>query len=321
MNLLEQISKVSALVVGDVMLDRYWWGTVSRISPEAPVPVVRLDESSYTPGGAANVAANLLGLGARVSLLGGVGDDSAGAFLRSDVSAKGIDPNDLLHLDGRPTTVKTRIVAHGQHVVRVDNEVSTPLNGDHEAIVFKRFEALLQHTDIVVLSDYAKGFLTEGLVPKMIRAANEAGKSIVVDPKGFEYARYKGATLLTPNQKEAAEACKLDPTTPNLAEIAGKQLLDTVGLEMLLITQGENGMTLFQRDVEPAHLPAAAKDIYDVTGAGDTVVACMAACLAAGASPVDAASFANTAAGIVVGQVGTTAITSEMIVQHAVQNN
>ncbi|MBA2378698.1 MAG: D-glycero-beta-D-manno-heptose-7-phosphate kinase [Blastocatellia bacterium] len=313
MNLVDRISEISVLVAGDVMLDRYWWGTVERISPEAPVPVVRLIESSFTPGGAANVAANLLGLGARVSLLGGIGDDSEGAFLRSDISAKGVDPIDLIQLEGRPTTVKTRVVAHGQHVVRVDSENSTPLNGDHEAIVFDRYESLLKHADIVVLSDYAKGFLTESLVAKMIAAARNAGKRIVVDPKGLEYARYKGATLITPNQKEAAEACKLGVATPNLVETAGERLLSEIELEMLLITQGEHGMTLFQKGHEVQHLHALSQDIFDVTGAGDTVVACMAACLAAGADAYQAAAFANAAAGIVVGQVGTTAITSELM--------
>jgi len=313
MNIFDQFAKVKVLVVGDVMLDRYWWGTVRRISPEAPVPVVDLQKSTFAAGGAANVAANIAGLGATAHLVGAVGTDSEADTVVGLLENANVSGNSLVRISDRPTSVKTRIVAHSQQVVRVDQETARDFSDeDHEAIWDKIAEVLAE-SDAVVISDYAKGLLSPSLLWRLIDAARSQKKRILVDPKGKNYSRYSGASLLTPNRREAAEACNLDDDIPDMVEIAGNQLLNELDLSMVLITQGEEGMTLFQKKKKPIHLGTAAKQIYDVTGAGDTVIACLGVALAAGLGLVEAARIANLAAGLVVEQVGTTAISRQML--------
>lgn len=313
--LIRNFSKIKVLVVGDVMLDRYQWGTVSRISPEAPVPIVNLEKTSLTAGGAANVAANVAGLGAKPILIGITGRDAEAKIFPETLQNLKIDDFRLFAQKDRPTTIKTRIIAHNHHVVRIDQETTNPISQKAAFEILGQIEKDLDGADILIISDYAKGFLTPEFLTRLITTARAKGKSIIVDPKGKDYSKFKGATVLTPNQKEAADACNLENHTEDLVEKAGKILLGELGLEALLITQGEKGMTLFQKNRKPSHLKATARTVYDVTGAGDTVIACLAAGLGIGLSFLEAADFANFAAGLVVEQVGTTAIDKDILLK------
>ena len=308
MNLLDNFSKSRILVLGDVMLDRYWWGSVTRISPEAPVPVVRLKTTSLAAGGAANVAANIAGLGAEPILVGIVGDDSEAALLPKILADSGVRSDSLITIPGRPTTVKTRVIAHSQQVARVDQETAEPLSPGEEDRVIDSVISRLSDIDAVVLSDYAKGLLTDRVISTAISEARGRGKDVLVDPKGKYYEKYRGASLLTPNKREAAEACKLDDHERDLVRRAGDKLMSEHLFAAVLITQGEEGMTLFREMAEPVHFHASAREVYDVTGAGDTVIATLAASIGAGADLEHAAELANIAAGLVVEQVGTTAL-------------
>jgi len=311
--MLDRLAKVNVLVVGDIMLDRYWWGSVKRISPEAPVPVVNLHSSTFAPGGAANVAANIAGLGATAHLVGTIGEDHDAETVARLLGELGVSPAHIVRSEARPTIVKTRIIAHSQQVVRVDQETTHEMSAHDDSMVWAQITALLPNVDIVVISDYAKGLLSDHLISRLIEASAARNVMVLVDPKGKDYGRYRGAALLTPNRREAAEACNLDEETPNLINVAGNRLLDELGLKMALITQSEEGMTLFQKGQDRIHLTAAAKETYDVTGAGDTVIACLGVALGAGMSFVEAARLANLSAGLVVEQVGTTAITMDLL--------
>lgn len=312
-DIVKKIPSVKILVVGDLMLDRYWWGDVTRISPEAPVPVVRLKKNTYSVGGAANVAANIRGLGATVYLAGVVGNDHEAKTFGDLLNQAGISTSFLVSSDQRPTTVKTRIIAHNQQVVRVDHETAAELGAEDEANIWQAIEAAMSDADLVIISDYAKGVLTGGILARLITKSREMAKPVLIDPKGKDFSRYRGATLLTPNRREAAEACHLESESQDLVEKAGSRILADLDLEAILITQSEDGMTLFRKGSEPAHLEAAAREIYDVTGAGDTVIACIGAALAAGADYLAAAEIANIAAGLVIRQLGTTHITAERL--------
>jgi D-beta-D-heptose 7-phosphate kinase/D-beta-D-heptose 1-phosphate adenosyltransferase len=291
------------------MLDRYWWGDVDRISPEAPVPVVRLRRSSVAAGGAANVAVNAAGLGARVSLIGAIGTDQEAGVLLRVLGQKGIDPSNLVTRDNMLTIVKTRVVAHGQHVVRVDQESDLEEPSYQSAQEIEEFVRCLQNVDAVVVSDYAKGFVSDVLLHEIFSRSVKKGIPVLVDPKGRDYARYRSATMVTPNLREAAEAAGIDGKARNAAIEAGTRLLNTNRYEAVLITQGADGMTLFRQDRDAVHMPAHAREVYDVTGAGDTVIATIGVAVAAGFDLEQAARLANLAAGVVVGQIGTTSIT------------
>ncbi len=311
--LIERFSKVKVLIIGDVMLDRYWWGSVKRISPEAPVPIVKLEKTSTAAGGAANVAANVVGLGAKAILVGLIGNDEEALNLSNILKTSGISPEYLLTLDNRQTSVKTRIIAHSQQVVRVDDENNTPISPTESNSAFTHIEKMFENADIVIISDYAKGFLTENLLSRLITKCAAENKKILVDPKGKDYSKYKGATLLTPNQTEATEACGFEDSAENLVEKAGKTLLERISTDSILITLGEKGMALFQKDGEIYRFDALARKVYDVTGAGDTVIAALAVAIGAGQSFFEAARIANIAAGLVVEQIGTTAINIETL--------
>jgi D-beta-D-heptose 7-phosphate kinase/D-beta-D-heptose 1-phosphate adenosyltransferase len=308
MQILEDFSKTKILVVGDVMLDRYWWGNVARISPEAPVPVVRLTETTLAAGGAANVAVNVCGLGAEPLLVGIVGADREADQVRDVLQKAGVAADHLVEISGRPTTVKTRVIAHSQQVARVDQEMEQDLDAAAEARLLTRLETLVPVADAIIVSDYAKGLLTERLLSSLLAMAVREGKKVLVDPKGKEYAKYRGAALITPNRREAAEACNFNENSENMVDRAGMALLDALAIDAVLITQGEAGMTLFRQTLEPVHFAAAAREVYDVTGAGDTVIATLATSLGAGADLETAVNLANVAAGIVVEQVGTSSI-------------
>ena len=309
--ILDSFSTKKILIVGDVMLDQYWWGDVTRISPEAPVPVVRLKKTSLAAGGAANVAANVVGLGATPILVGTVGSDNEAGSIRQVLAEHTVSPENLVTLNGRPTTVKTRVVAHSQQVVRVDNEVPDHMSPDEENRILETVAARIAESDAVVLSDYAKGLLTQRVTTETIDMARASGKYILVDPKGKNYKKYNNATILTPNLLEAREASGLDEN--GSADEAGKKLLSDHSFEGVLITQGEHGMTLFRNTDPPFYLKANAKEVYDVTGAGDTVIAALATSIGAGADWETASVLANIAAGIVVGKVGTAPVKIEEI--------
>lgn len=311
MKIVDDFGKARILVLGDVMLDRYWWGSVSRISPEAPVPVVRLKNTTVAAGGAANVAANIAGLGAQAMLIGVVGSDDEARLLSDVLSVRGVSAESLVCVDGRPTTVKTRIIAHSQQVARIDSEHDHDLTDSDADAVIEKIKTAMPSCDVMVVSDYAKGLLSSAVLIEAIRLAKDAGTKILVDPKGKDYGKYAGATLLTPNKREAAEACNLEEDGQDLVDQAGTSLMSGLDIGALLITQGEEGMTLFERKCDPRHFEAMARKVYDVTGAGDTVIATLATAIGAGADIADATELANIAAGIAVERVGTATITSD----------
>ncbi len=296
------------LVIGDVMLDRYHHGTVTRISPEAPVPIVNITKTTEVAGGAANVALNVAGLGAEPYLVGLIGDDSEGALFKKVLAASGIRVKDLITAPGRKTTVKTRVVGHHQHIVRMDHESVEKPGENTQKMIWNCIEELLPITDIIVVSDYAKGTVDKNILKKLIEKARAKNIKVLIDPKGNDYSIYHGATLLTPNKREAAEATGLNENLENLIQLAGDKILNENELDALLITQGEQGMTLFSQGFEPVHLNAVSKDVFDVTGAGDTVIAVLSVALCAGFDLQSAAELANLAAGIVIEHFGTTAI-------------
>jgi len=300
------------------MLDHYLWGSVSRISPEAPVPIVNVDKTSLVLGGAANVAANIAGLGAKPILVGITGEDKEAEILAEVLKQTKISPTYLVSLKKRRTTIKTRIVAHSQHVVRFDQETINPIRAEEEDLIFDKIGRVLKKVSIILISDYAKGLLTEAFLKRLITSAESNNKIVLVDPKGKDFSKYKGADIITPNRTEAIEACSLKEQ-PDVIDKAGKKLLADLNLKAVLITQGEKGMTILDNKNKICHLKALARNVYDVTGAGDTVIATFAAALGAGANYFEAATIANISAGLVVEQIGTTAI-SLGILQAAVKN-
>lgn len=306
-DLLNSFSRASVLVIGDVMLDRYWWGDAVKISPEAPVPVVRLTKSSMTTGGAANVAANLKGLGVHTKLIGLIGNDGEGNLLRDELEQLGVGTDLLVRSDDRPTTVKTRVIAHNQQVTRIDQESNEPIDPALEDEVITVLSGQLEDCDAIVVSDYAKGLLTKKVLSTLISSSNALNKPVLIDPKGKDYYKYRGATILTPNRHEAAEACGISEAEPEFVSKAGTRLLSELDCMAILITRGEDGMSLFQHG-SVMHLPTTARRVFDVTGAGDTVIATLAAGIAAGTDLATASRLANIAAGIVVESVGTTHI-------------
>jgi D-beta-D-heptose 7-phosphate kinase/D-beta-D-heptose 1-phosphate adenosyltransferase len=298
------------VVVGDVMLDRYWWGSVSRLSPEAPVPVVHKQHATAAPGGAANVAANVASLGGTPRLVGVVGLDEAGHELRAELERRDIAHDHLLTDGGRPTTVKTRVVAHSQHVVRVDEEDRRPIAAPLVGQLAERVAALLVGARVLIVSDYAKGVLGPELLRRVIREARGRDCWVVVDPKGSDYARYRGASLVCPNRVEALAAAGVDGDTPDAVALAGARLLEAGVADAVLVTLGEAGMMLFEPARPALPVAALARAVYDVTGAGDTVIATVALALAAGAPLGVAVRLANVAAGLAVEQVGTATVTA-----------
>jgi len=292
------------LVLGDVILDWYWWGQASRLSPEAPVPVVRKQRTTLQPGGAGNTAANLAALGARVSLFGVTGLDGHARELEAALGAYGVDTGGLVEDHSRPTTTKTRVIAAHQQVVRVDEESTGPIS---EAIVAEVLAAVkkdLASADAIVISDYAKGFLT----PQLLRGVIGAGKPVFADPKGADATRYQGAFLLKPNRLELGLLTGLPSDTHAEVLAAGTRLAASMPGTHILVTEGSEGMTLFSANQPPEHLASTPRQVFDVTGAGDTVLAVIAMAITAGASWAQAMQLAAEAAGIAIGQMGSVAV-------------
>jgi len=306
----------TVLIVGDVMVDHYLFGTVRRISPEAPVPVVDVASEATRPGGAANVLNNILTLGGRGFLCGVIGADNAGRWLTQTLQSAGGGCDGVIVDSGRPTTHKSRVVAHQQQVVRFDHERRENVSAAVERRLVDAVSATAEKADVIVVSDYAKGVIT----PRVMNAVRAGAKRrrgspipIIVDPKVSRLARYKGATLITPNHLEAAAASGIDIVDEATLNRAGARLLRKAACHGILITRGERGMSLFETGQRAVHIPTDAKEVYDVTGAGDTVVATLALAAAAGAGWADAARLANRAAGLAVGRIGTAAITQTML--------
>ncbi len=316
-SILDAFSGKRVLAIGDLMLDEFIWGKVSRISPEAPVPVVNVTGESYYPGGAANVARNLREFTGSVAVMGLAGTDAHGCRLVELLEACGIDTSCVERDAAFPPTVKTRIVARNQQVVRVDRERKAPLADQQAEHAMARLERVIGGLDAIIVADYGKGFVTQTVADSVCRAARAYGKILTVDPHPHTSLQWRGATAVKPNRAEAFLAAGLPPAEPVMPVEcdhallgAGKRLLQLWETRSLLITLGEQGMLLFEGDAPPHHTPTRAKDVFDVSGAGDTAIAVFTLGLTAGATPAEAAELANRASGIVVGKLGTATVTA-----------
>jgi len=310
-SLLDALARARVLCLGDVMLDRFVYGSVQRVSAEAPIPVLRIGERSAMLGGAGNVARNVAALGGRVTLVSVAGDDAAG----DELEALAADDNGLelrlVREPGRASTVKTRYVAAGQQLLRADDEVTAAIAEATVTAVLGQVSDLIEGCDVVVLSDYAKGVLTDAAIAGVMALAEGAGKPVVVDPKRTDFAAYRGAAVLTPNRSELAAATGVSDDGDDAVEAAARGLIERCGVDALLVTRSERGSTLVRADGPATHLPTRALEVFDVSGAGDTVVATLAVALAAGADLAAAALLANAAGGVVVGKVGTAVATRD----------
>lgn len=302
------------VVLGDVMLDEFIWGDVSRISPEAPVPVVEIKRESTHLGGAANVMANLLALGAQGWVIGVVGEDAAAEKLRASLRRDGGGQADglLVADNSRPTTIKTRIIAHNQMVVRADRERRAPVNGETEERIITAVKAALENAGALVISDYDKGVVTPRILSEVLPFAY-GRMPVLVDPKIRNFDSYRPATLVTPNHHEALRLTNLEEDSDDSLIGAARKIRDRLNCDAVLITRGDRGMMLVEADRDPVFVETSAREVYDVTGAGDTVIATLAAGLAAGSSMTEAAMLANYAAGIVVGKLGTATASSKEV--------
>ncbi len=297
------------LVIGDIMVDEYIGGNVSRISPEAPVPVVEVETEELRLGGAANVAANVRSLGGNPALIGVVGDDAAAERLTEDLARDGLDGRGIIVDRGRPTTIKTRIIAGSQQIVRFDKEEREEVKGENLAKLSHNVQERLSEVDGLIVSDYGKGVISGPFLQWLIPKALQLKKIISVDPKENHFPLYRGVTVITPNHKEAGAACGKAIRTEEDLNAAGLSLLSEVGVQGVLITRGAQGMRLFERGKPPVQIDTVAQEVYDVVGAGDTVVAALTLALAAGANLEEGARISNYAAGVVVGKKGTATVT------------
>ena len=318
--LIKNFKDAKVLVVGDLILDEFMWGEVSRISPEAPVPVVWVKNESFMPGGASNVANNIRSLGAGVYLVGVIGDDDRGAILKGELAQKGINTDGVFVDVSRPTTLKTRVVAHHQQVVRIDKEKIDHIGGNMISKIIAYIENIMKDIDAVIIEDYGKGVITPLLLSKIVPAAKASRKIIAVDPKEEHFKYYRGISVITPNNHEAAKAVGFEIKDEATLKKAGQVLLDKIKCKIALITLGENGMAVFQKGKPMTHIPTVAQEVFDVSGAGDTVIASYTLSLASGLDPIQSAYIANYAAGIVVGKVGIAVVTPEELLTRMGKN-
>jgi len=311
--IIKEFSRKKILVIGDIILDHYILGRVNRISPEAPVPVVEVAREDFLLGGAANVANNIVSLGAEAAIIGINGRDMAGEMLRRMLEERGIDPAGLF-TENRPTTVKTRVIAHNQQVVRFDREDSKYVDGKILKGILSHIYSVIDGFDAVIISDYKKGMISTELVKGILRKTSKKKMFVAADPKVGHFDCYKGVSLITPNLSEASLGSGINICDDKTLLRAGKTLMKKLSLEALLITRGEHGMSLFERG-NVTNIPTVARKVYDVTGAGDTVISAFTLAHASGASLEDSAVIANHAAGIVVGEVGTAVATPEQLLR------
>ncbi|MBE9528783.1 MAG: D-glycero-beta-D-manno-heptose-7-phosphate kinase [Proteobacteria bacterium] len=314
--IIRRFSSTRVLIIGDLIMDHFIWGKVRRISPEAPVPVVEVASEDLMLGGSANVANNVASLGGVANVTGVVGTDNDGKKFVQKLKELKLSTTGVMKVGSRPTTIKTRIIAHGQQVVRFDREDSKRISPVACAKVMAHIKRSLGNTDVVVLSDYAKGLITEGMFAQTIALCKERGIPVAVDPKVEHFNYYHGATVVTPNNLEASTASGIDITDSKSLTRAGWELTKTLGCSALLITRGEHGMSLFEgsgkeQKLKETHIPTVAKEVFDVSGAGDTVIGVMALALGARATYTEAAALANFAAGVVVGKIGTATLSTK----------
>ncbi len=309
--LIAGIGSLRFLVVGDLMLDEYLWGAADRISPEAPVQVIDVRREDLRLGGAGNVLNNLADIGAQVQVVSVLGDDEDGERINAILSRKGIDTSGILQAENRKTSRKTRVLASNQQILRIDRETTTPIDAALEQRVIDHVTSVVQDFDAILLSDYQKGVLTDSVLKEIIRIGREKGLPVLVDPKGSDFTKYRGATLLTPNRKEAqlAAGCSITDK-PSLLE-AGHRLRSELELDALVLTRSEEGMSIFKADGSELHLPTQAREVFDVSGAGDTVLSYLGIGLAHGLCLEEAGKLANMAAGIVVAKVGTSTVRAD----------
>ncbi len=306
--IVSQFPNRKLIVLGDLMLDEFIWGEVRRISPEAPVPVVEVKRESWHLGGAGNVVSNLIELGAKALPIGVIGDDETGKLMAQKFASRGADPCGLIVDASRPTTRKTRIVAHSQQMVRADRENRSPISGEIEDKVIAAFSAALTEAEAVIVSDYDKGLLTPRVLKEVISATHNAGKIVCLDPKIKNFLNYQKVDVITPNQPEAERASGIEIVDDASLIVAAHRIRELLDCTNVLITRGEHGMSLLDAEDKLTHIPTVAREVYDVTGAGDTVIATLTLAMAAGTNAVDAAVIANHAAGVVVAKVGTATV-------------
>jgi D-beta-D-heptose 7-phosphate kinase / D-beta-D-heptose 1-phosphate adenosyltransferase len=319
LNLLKRVEGIHILIIGDIMLDEHIWTDIHRISPEAPVQVAEVQRITRTGGGAANVATNVRGLGAVVYLAGVIGSDDYAGHLTKLLQDIGIDISGVVADAERPTTVKTRVIARGQHVVRIDRETAAPIPQKLEKQLREFVSEQLPSVDALILSDYGKGVMTPSLCQAVIKKAGQLGKPIIVDPKGKDYRKYRGATVITPNEKEAEIAANMEIRDDETLERVSRQILQVTQARWVLVTRGAKGITLFSEDLKH-HIPAIPVEVYDVAGAGDTVVALLGALLAVGSPIEPAAALANIAASWVIQKPGVVPITRQELITYLSTN-
>ncbi|NQT32856.1 MAG: D-glycero-beta-D-manno-heptose-7-phosphate kinase [Candidatus Omnitrophica bacterium] len=303
------------MVIGDLLLDQFIWGDVSRISPEAPVPVVWVQNEEFMPGGACNVASNLAQLGAEVTLVGGVGKDEKADILREQLGKRNICADGVITDDSRPTILKTRVIAHNQQVVRIDREDLDSVSGKYLSKVGRYIGKNIKDVDGVIIEDYGKGFITPKLLEMVVPLAKKHGKIVAVDPKEDHFSYYKGVNVITPNHQEAAGAVGFKIENDQDLKKAGEMLLRKNRLDVALVTLGERGMMVFEKGKKPRRIETLAQEVYDVSGAGDTVIAVYTLSIISGGSPIIAAHIANCAAGIVVGKVGVAVVEEKELLE------
>lgn len=311
--LLRGFGRPRILVAGDLLLDRYLWGKVERISPEGPIPILHVQREEERPGGAANVAKNLVALGADAACAGSVGDDPAARTLVEVMKADGIDTGAVVTDGAKPTPIKTRCIGGAQQMLRVDREKTSPLSKDAERELARKLEKQVAKSDLVILSDYNKGALTPAVLAAVIGAAKKHGKPVLVGPKGTNFSKYRGATAVAPNLKELAIATGMPVGSDAEIALAAVSLLKDLGCEFILVTRGAHGMSLFRNGRAPMHVHARPRQVFDVAGAGDTAVATLGLALACGAAPEDAVKLANAAGGLAVTKVGVATVTRKEI--------
>ncbi|MDO8281404.1 MAG: D-glycero-beta-D-manno-heptose-7-phosphate kinase [Thermodesulfovibrionia bacterium] len=313
-SLFKKFKDTGILIIGDLMVDQYIWGTVKRISPEAPVPVVEVSNENLTLGGAANVARNITSLGGKVFIAGVIGDDDTGKILTRELNKNGINTDGILIDKDRPTTVKTRIIAHNQQVVRFDRESKSGISSSLTSSILEYVKECLPHIKGIIISDYCKGVITKHLIQEII-SITRSKVFISADPKVGHFNYYKGVSIITPNLNEASFGSGVDIKDEETLLEAGNVLMKKLQSDAVLITKGDQGMTLFEKNGNVTHIPTFAQEVFDVTGAGDTVIATLTLCRAAGLKLKESAIYANHAAGAVVGEVGTTVATPEDIIK------
>jgi D-beta-D-heptose 7-phosphate kinase/D-beta-D-heptose 1-phosphate adenosyltransferase len=313
--IIANFKNVNVLVVGDLILDEFLWGDVTRISPEAPVPVVWVKKESFMPGGASNVANNLRSLGANVYLVGVIGNDERGGVLKGILSQEGVNTDGIFTDESRPTILKTRVVAQHQQVVRIDKENTERVDERTVRKMIQYIGSMIKTVDAVIIEDYGKGIISAELLSKVVSLAKRNNKIIAVDPKEEHFRYYNGVTLITPNHHEASRAVGFDIRDDSSLKKAGGKLLKKLNCKIALITLGENGMAVFQKGKPMKQIPTVAQEVFDVSGAGDTVIASYTLSLASGLDPVESAHLANYAAGIVVGKVGIAVVTPEELIE------